>query len=191
MNLLSRHITATIGTAVCMCAATIPAQTAQSYQDAEDGRLSMQKLVGPRMGMSFVVPTNDKVEKRLDENGVDNLISQFGWQFEWLLEPKYTGPAFVIELIPLIGGVEYGTCIPSLSFVMGIRMPKGFEFGMGPMAAFTGDLENPVGSSLVMAVGKSLNFNGVNIPLNLALTTRPDDHRVSFIVGYALSNRKR
>jgi len=38
--------------------------------------------------------------------------------FEWLVEPQRGGPAFVIEGVPFIGGVEYGTVVPSLTLAM-------------------------------------------------------------------------
>jgi predicted metallo-beta-lactamase superfamily hydrolase len=43
-----------------------------------------------------------------------------------------------------------------------------------------------VTSALMIAAGKSFNFGGVSIPLNLALTTNPKGYRISFIFGYAI-----
>lgn len=43
--------------------------------------------------------------------------------------PEGDGPQFVIQAVPFIGGVEYGTVIPSLTVAMGIRLPEGIEFG--------------------------------------------------------------
>jgi hypothetical protein len=160
-------------------------QSADSF-DTPKLEYRAKQLSGPRMGMSYAIPDGKELQQTLKENNMGQFLSQFGWHFEWLVEPKTGGPAFVIEATPFIGGVEYGTVIPSMSLVMGVRLPSGYEFGMGPLAYFTGDENKPVGSSLVMAVGKSLDFNGVSIPLNLAVATSPKGTRLSFIFGYAI-----
>lgn len=139
------------------------------------------------MGLSYAVPDGKELRQSLSENGMGPFLSQFGWHFEWLVEPQHGGPAFVIEGIPFIGGVEYGTVIPSLTLAMGVRLPSGYEFGMGPMAYFRDDEEEPVGSSLVMGFGKSIDYGGVSIPLNLAVATSQSGTRVSFIFGYAIT----
>lgn len=161
--------------------------------DADEERtvtLRSQKLSGPRLGVTYVVH-GSKWDKELEKDGIDNVISQFGWHFEWLLKPQRGGPAFVTEFMPFIGGVEYGTVIPNISLVFGIRFPQGFEFGMGPQVVVTFDRDEPVITSLVLGLGQSLNFGGVKIPLNLAVSTNSDGQRLSFVFGYAISNRKR
>jgi hypothetical protein len=44
-------------------------------------------------------------------------------------------------------------------------------------------------TSLVVGVGKSFNYGGVSIPLNLVYATNPDGYRLSFIIGYAVAKR--
>lgn len=166
-------------------ATSLFAQTRDSF-DATNQEYRVKRLSGPRMGMSYAIPDGKELHQSLRENDMGQFISQFGWHFEWIVEPEKGGPAFVIETIPFIGGVEYGTVVPSLSLVMGVRLPAGYEFGMGPLAYYTGVEDKPVGSSLVMAFGKSLDFNGVSIPLNLAVATSPKGTRASFIFGYAI-----
>lgn len=149
-------------------------------------RLKKHTLFGPRLGMSYIATKNETYQAALDEHSIGNTISQFGWQFEWLVRPEGGGPAFVTELIPFLGGFEYSTIIPSVSLLFGIRMPMGFEFGMGPQVAVTFTEHQPVNPSLVIAIGQSLSFSGVNIPLNLALSTSKSGNTVSFVFGYAL-----
>jgi hypothetical protein len=79
--------------------------------------------------------------------------------------------------------VEYGTLIPSGTLAMGVRFPEGYEFGMGPNVLVS---DQGLTTALVMSVGKSFNYGGVSIPLNLVLTTNPDGMRFSFIFGYAI-----
>ena len=78
-----------------------------------------------------------------------------------------------------------------MSLVLGIRGVKGFELGMGPNVLFTFDKNDPVSTTLVVGVGKSLEFSGVNIPLNLAMSTNKDGQRFSFVFGYAINRKDR
>jgi hypothetical protein len=66
---------------------------------------------------------------------------------------------------------------------MGVRLPEGIEFGLGPNALMT---DNGVKTALVMTVGKSFSYGGVNIPFNLVYATNPDGNRFSVIFGYAI-----
>jgi hypothetical protein len=144
-----------------------------------------RNLSGPRLGITFI-PGSGELATKLNEMGIGSSLSQFGWHFEWQVVPKYQGPSFVIELIPLIAGVEYGKVVPTVTLAMGIRLPSGFEFGMGPNVLFGG--EKGVNPALVVAVGKSFNYSGVSIPINLVLTTSPSGNRYSLIFGYAIGD---
>ncbi len=182
--------------ALLVAGAAAGAVPADDSDNEEVLTLSQRKLNGPRLGVSYVVqhPRLDRdgtFAKRLEEANMDMLISQFGWHFEWMVAPETGGPAFVTELLPFVGGVEYGKVIPSISLVFGIRMPVGFEFGMGPNILTTFDPENPLNTSLLLAVGQSVKFGDVRIPLNLALLTNKGGNRVSFVFGYAMPELRR
>ncbi|MBD3345829.1 MAG: hypothetical protein GF401_12270 [Chitinivibrionales bacterium] len=167
----------------------VSGQTEEAYDEYTGEEMESNRLSGPRMGITYVLPGT--MQDRLTDKGIDPVISQFGWHFEWVVAPRSGGPGFVIQAIPFLGGVEYGTVIPSTSLAMGIRMPMGLEFGMGPQIYYTGERNNPVGTSLLIAVGQSLNFRGVNIPLNLGLLTNDEGQRISFVFGYAIKNKKK
>jgi len=143
-----------------------------------------RNLSGPRLGVTMI-PGDGKLVQKLDSLGIGRTISQFGWHFEWQVIPEGGGPQFVVELIPMVGGVEYGKIVPSATLAMGVRLPNGIEFGMGPNMLFGG--EDVVNSSLVLAVGKSFNYGGVSIPLNLAYATNPEGNRISVVFGYAIN----
>jgi len=176
---------------ILLCTGVLQAQPAN---DSDIVTMAQRKLSGPRMGITYVAQSkglarSGEMIKSLKDHNIGPVISQFGWHFEWLVAPEQGGPAFVTEVIPLIGGVEYSTIIPSTSLIFGIRLPEGFEFGMGPSILVNPTGEKPVNTSLVTAIGQSLNFRGVSIPLNLALITNGDGTRLSFIFGYALKYR--
>lgn len=158
-----------------ICINGIP-MIAQQISTDEPSKFIERNLGGPRMGVTY--RTWDKAE--LDQPKV---ISQFGWHFEHLVSPTLGGPSFVIQFTPLVAGVELGQIIPTATLAFGIRLPNGFEFGMGPNLLLT---ENDIHTALIIALGKSFEFGGVSIPFDIAFTTNPDYSRVSFMIGYSI-----
>ena len=157
--------------------------TGLAQRESPSTRFTERDLSGPRLGFTFV-PPNSPLAEKLSQNKVYPVISQFGWHFEYAVIPEGGGPSFVIEFIPLIGGVESPVIIPSASLAMGIRFPNGFEFGLGPNVILT---SNGPKQALVIAGGKTIDYSGVQIPLNVAIAANTDGVRASFIVGYAIS----
>jgi len=163
-----------------------PMVMAQDDGSDEAVSFSHRNLGGPRLGIT-VIPGDNELTRYLDAHDVGRQLSQFGWHFEYQIIPEGGGPQFVVQMTPLIGGVEYGKVIPGVTLAMGIRFPNGFEFGLGPnIVAGTGETSP---TSLVVGVGKSFNYGGVSIPLNVAYATNPDGNRVSLIIGYAIDRR--
>jgi hypothetical protein len=138
-------------------------------------------LDGPRIG--FTVLSGGVVNKA-SENGVSisNFITQFGWQFETRLFRMPNGFSGVAEFVPLVGGLDQGVFLPSLSGVLGLRGAKGFEFGVGPNVT-------PLGASLVLALGTSFSSNGINFPVNLAVVPGRDGVRASLLLGFNARRR--
>jgi len=156
------------------------------YSQIEDAESTYKStnLGGPRIGLTYILGEGEAYQT-LKSNEMDRLISQFGWHFEYQVAPTtVAGPSFVVQFVPLIGGVEYGKFIPSITLAFGIRFLSGIEFGMGPNLVAT---EAGVATSLVLVGGKSFDYGGVSIPLNLAYVINPRGHRISFIFGYALN----
>ncbi len=154
----------------------------QIIQNQPPPKFISRNLGGPRLGITFLHAKGD-LKNRMDKNGIGALVSQFGWHFEYQVVPETVGPSFVIQFVPLAGGVEYATLIPAATLAFGIRFPEGFEFGMGPNIVLT---DKGLSPALVMAVGQSFQYGGVSIPLNLAVATNPEGLRVSLIFGYAI-----
>lgn len=180
-------------TSLLFAAALSPLAWGQNDGVAPDEMpLNEINLGGPRIGLTYLAPGGEFSRRLLEEN-IGNKkygtpLSQFGWEFEYLVVPTGGGPAFAIKLVPLIAGVEYGTFIPSASLVMGIRVPGGFEFGMGPNVVLTPD---GLKTALVLGIGKSINYGGVSIPLDLVYTTGGGSNRVTFLFGYALRKSRK
>lgn len=157
-----------------------------TYAQNDNGYYT-RNLGGPRLGVT-VVPGNGKLAQKLEEKNIGRLLSQFGWHFESQVSVSIGGPSFVLQFVPLFAGVEYGTLIPSMTLAMGVRLPNGVEFGMGPNLLIGGD--NIVNSSLVIGFGKSFDYGGVSIPVNIVWATNPAGNRFSVIIGYAIGKTK-
>jgi hypothetical protein len=133
-------------------------------------------LSGPRFGFTVLSPgvVNKLATERVD---VGPLVSQFGWQVEKRFYGGGHGLTAVTEAVGLIGGLEQGLVIPSLSWLAGLRTPSGVEFGAGPNIT-------PVGVGLVLAAGTTFRSGALNFPVNVAVTPSRSGMRVSVLIGF-------
>lgn len=159
----------------------------QTEEEIKPVQLAERNLGGPRLGVTYV-PGKGELAQALADRGIGRILSQFGWHFEYLVIPKGGGPSFAVQFVPLFAGVEHGTFIPSLTVALGIRLPSGIEFGMGPNILIGG--EKIFNSALVIALGKSFDYGGVSIPIDFVVATNPKGTRFSIIVGYSLVKQK-
>lgn len=167
--------------AILLAVSPILAQESDSFRTVS---FAERNLGGPRLGLTFV-PGNSSLSRDLETEGMRSMLSQFGWHFEWQVIPDGGGPQFVVQLVPLLAGVEYGKVLLSTTLGLGIRLPSGIEFGLGPNLSITGKGGSP---ALMATIGKSLDYSGVSIPINLVWVTNPDGNRISIIFGYAIAD---
>ena len=134
------------------------------------------KLSGPRFGITMM---GGGLIDSLAAHGVDvaPVITQFGWQIERQFYSMAGGPTAVTELVTLVGGLEQGAFLPSLSWIVGLRDSRGREFGVGPNLSVGG-------AALVFAGGITSRVGGLNVPLNLALVPSRTGLRVSLLAGF-------
>ena len=136
-------------------------------------------LSGPRFGGTFL---SDGVVQRLkaDEGiRVAPMITQFGWQVEKQFYNGGSGVAALTEAVLLVGGMEQGLVLPSLSWLVGVRTHAGTEFGVGPNIT-------PVGVALALAAGKTFRAGVLNVPVNVAVVPSKSGVRVSMLTGFSL-----
>jgi hypothetical protein len=138
-------------------------------------------LSGPRFGLTLL---SDGVVKTLEERDihVGPHISQFGWQFEKQFYTMDSGLTMVTEWVALIGGLDQSVALPSLSWMVGVRMRDGAEFGIGPNIT-------PAGTALVLATGITFRTGALNIPVNVAVVPSKSGSRVSLMTGFSLRQR--
>ncbi len=127
------------------------------------------KLSGPRIGATVVTAgsASDFIQNDLMTPGDDGwgnsstaLITQYGWQLEtrFMESDEISG---LVEWVFLVGGMERGLFLPSVSSLFGMRAKSGFEGALGPNLSLTG-----VG--MVLAVGYTFTSGTLNIPVNLS-----------------------
>jgi len=139
-------------------------------------------LSGPRFGFtSLSQGIVDKLQQEHDIT-VRSGISQFGWQFEKQFYSKAGGIAAVNEFVVLLGGLEQGVALPSLSWMVGLRSPTGLEFGIGPNIT-------PAGVALAVAGGVTFRSGSLNVPVTFAVVPSKDGMRVSMLTGFNFRGR--
>jgi len=127
------------------------------------------KLSGPRVGATIVTPgsASDFIQNDLMMPGDDGwgnsstaLITQYGWQLEtrFIESEEVSG---LVEWVFLVGGMERGLFLPSVSSLFGMRAKSGLEGAIGPNLSLTG-----VG--MVLALGYTFKTGTLNVPINLS-----------------------
>ena len=142
----------------------------------------IQHLAGPRIGLTAVEPgllanilrkdvkffSDDNTESwdgtSLGQYGA--LMSQYGWQWE----SRFADGGDVVglvEWIALVGGMEKGLFLPSVSSMVGIRTSSGIEFAAGPNLSLGG-------IAMVIGAGYNFRFGNLNLPVNIAYVPSMD-----------------
>lgn len=117
---------------------------------------------GPRIGITYLSPgeSTDRMNDVFDRN-INPFITQFGWQFETRFFTLDNGASGLLELVPMIGGLEQGLFIPSITGLVGYRSKNGYEIGLGPTLSLGG-------AGILLAAGASLKSGRIVFPVNLA-----------------------
>ncbi len=165
----------------------------------------IQQLAGPRIGMTLITAgsTADFIHKGFDyveedENKLGETGSAFTTQYGWQWESRFADGGGdvvgIVEWIALVGGMEQGKFLPSVSSVIGARTANGLEFGVGPNLSLSG-----VG--MLFAIGHNFKSGSLNMPVNLVFMPGKDvdssfngeDYsyntgaRISIMVGFNMS----
>ncbi len=141
-------------------------------------------IVGPRIGISYVFTSakefTDAINERRDEEGsYVPLMSVFGVAAEQRLLLGETTSHFAAQELLLLTGMEQSLALLSGSFLMGYRDAMGLEAGFGPTMS-------PTGMGVVIAVGWTITYRGVYIPIDLSfvLPNRQRPANVALTTGF-------
>ena len=139
-----------------------------------------QNLAGPRFGLTVFTGEVAAQRRRAD---LSPIMSQFGWQWETQLVSTTDGARALLEWVALLGGLEQGETNISLSFLAGLRMPNGLEFGVGPNVGVNLDQEM-TSRSMVVAAGATVPVGSFYVPINTAIAFAPGGPRLTFLTGW-------
>jgi hypothetical protein len=163
-----------------LVAVSAAANAQRPSDDDPSPRLNLTpvSLSGPRVGLTAIAGSlADTLKARY---GAAPVVSQFGWQFETRMFEVEGGYSAMTELVGLVGGLEQGLFLPSVSWLVALRSRTGAEFGLGPNVS-------PAGPALALAGGVTLKSSvGINFPVNLAVVSGKGGQRVSMLVGFTL-----
>ncbi len=155
--------------------------SAQNVIDPPPNFTKTVNLSGPRFGMTALsTGVVDELKKRDIEVGSN--ISQFGWQFEKQFYTRNSGVAAVNEWVFLLGGLDQGVALPSVSWLVGLRTREGAEFGIGPNIT-------PAGVALALAGGVTFRAGNLNVPMNVAVVPSKAGTRISLLTGFNMRRR--
>jgi hypothetical protein len=145
--------------------------------DEEDNRS------GPRLGVAYLVGGSVTADR--DGQTLSPLVSLFGWQFEHQFPTgQQGGPIPMTEFVALLGGMEQGRVLPSVSWLLGLRQPSGWEGGIGP--TLTG-----AGFQLAVAAGRTQSIGTLNIPITVAVAPGRRGASISLTTGFNRSRNGR
>jgi len=143
----------------------------------------IQKLAGPRIGITMVTPGllanilkkdvsffSDENRESWDGTSLGEygaVMSQYGWQWESRFAEGGGSVTGIVEWIALVGGMEQGLFLPSISSIIGARTTNGLEFGVGPNLSLSG-------IGMVFGVGYNFKSGDLNLPVNLVIMPGKD-----------------
>jgi len=173
------RLTAVVRTALALMFAACSAPAyAQSGTQAPPPAGTLE-LAGPRFGVTMLSQGVIDTLKKDRDITIGSTISQFGWQFEKQFYSKAGGVTALNEWVALLGGLDQGVAIPSLSWLIGLRTKEGAEFGVGPNVT-------PAGAALVVSAGVTFKAGIMNVPMNFAVVPSKSGTRVSVLTGFTL-----
>ena len=163
---------------VALCVLTVMAIPAADAQQPQELVRQLSRS-GPRFGVTLL--TGSLPDRLRDQHDIDiaPVITQFGWQFERQFASLENGPVALNEWVFLLGGMDQGTVLPSLTWLVGLRTPGNFEIGVGPNAT-------PAGVAIAMSTGYTFKAGALAVPLNVAVVPGKYGVRASVLTGFNL-----
>ena len=157
-------------------AVAIPAQ-----MDAQQPGELVRRLgrTGPRCGVTWMNASFVDSVKSKHNLDVNPVITQFGWQYESQFASLGSGPVALNEWVLLVGGLDQGLFLPSLTWLVGVRSEGGWEFGVGPNAT-------PSTVALAMSGGYTFKSGALAVPVNVAFVPSRFGARLSLMTGFNL-----
>ena len=144
----------------------------------------IQSMAGPRLGVTLIGAGETADILTGNDEGPNTFTTQYGWQWESRFADggNITGLA---EWVVLLGGMEKGKFLPSISSLIGFRTVDGFEAGMGPNLTLGG-------LGMVFGIGFTASSGKLNMPFNIVFSPSKDNgiesgSTFSILVGFNIA----
>ena len=151
-------------------------------------------VIGPRVGLTYIFADRSEFDYSVQQIFPDPgrqyfpFLTQFGVNFEQRIGLGDTQSHFAFQEVLILGGLDQNFILPSLSTLIGFRSHSGLEFGLGPNFSITSseDGASKIAMSVVYAIGWTFSFQGVYVPVNIAVVPTPKDGhvRLTFLSGF-------
>jgi hypothetical protein len=126
------------------------------------------------MGVLYV--TGDAADTLKEDFDAGPLFTAWGWRFEYCYDIADADITGLVEIIPLVMGLERGLFLPSGTMLVGLRTANDWEFTAGP------DLSSS-GVGLAFAFGKTHRVGALNVPISFAIVSNDEGLRYSITIG--------
>jgi hypothetical protein len=168
---------------------------AAAFAAAEDAS-RLEIAFGPRIGVSYVLVGFEEFDAEVQNIFPDSsrqyipIFTQFGLNLEQRIRLGDTKSHFAFQEVLLLGGLDQGIFLPSLSVLVGFRSRAGLEFGLGPNLSLnrsSGHLA--LSLAVAFSAGWTFVFSNVFVPVDLAFVPSPQGSRLSVLSGFNFKKR--
>jgi len=147
-------------------------------------------IIGPRVGVSYNLTTpadfSVTVMELFPVGTYFPVNSLFGIICEQRILLGQTDSHFAFQEVVLVAGLEQSIALPTASLLIGYRDASGFEIGFGPSVTLSG-------IGVVVAIGYTLGFSGVYVPIDVSCVLPNAQQPASFALttGFNFITRTR
>ena len=143
---------------------------------AQPGILNIVGTIGPKVGLTFVEgELADQLRREYDKGPI---VLQFGWQVEGRFPVSPGGAAGYTALMPLVGGLDQGKILPSITWLSGVRGARGARIAIGPTMSLAGP-------TVTLSAGLTKRFGNLYLPIDLAVQFMEKGTTVSLLIGFS------
>jgi hypothetical protein len=158
-----------------------------AFAEETEGPEGFSFVFGPRLGFSGFWPPEgfSSTVNSLYPGDYFPVVSLFGITLEQRILLGQTRSHFAFQEVVLVGGLEQGIALPEGAFLIGYRDYSGFEVGAGPVLHIGG-------IGVVVAIGYTISFKGMYVPMDLSLVIPTSDRPASigFTTGFNFEVRR-
>ena len=149
---------------------------------AKKSQAQIQNMAGPRIGVTLLGAGQTADWLSGQEDASSQIMTQYGWQWE----SRFADGGDIcglVEWVVLVGGMEKGKFLPSVTSLVGFRNGEGFEMGAGPSLSAGG-------IGVVFGLGFTATSGKLNLPINFVFSPKKENSGAAFSILLGFNMRK-